>query len=76
MRGVIAKFWQLKPSHYQQWIPRAKAEAMVPSGPGLAARFGQTGNRKLSLNGASRTGTNGDKVRKLKRAVGKKMKIN
>jgi len=38
--------------------------------------IGQMGNRKLSLNGASRTGTNGDKVRKLKRAVGKKMKIN
>ena len=37
---------------------------------------GQMGNRKLSLKGASRTGTNGDKVRKLKRAVGKKMKIN
>ena len=34
--------------------------------------IGQMGNRKLSLNGASRTGTNGDKVRKLKRAVGKK----
>ena len=52
--------------------PADESEARVPSGPGPAAQFGQLGNRKLSLNGASRTGTNWDKVRKLKRAVGKK----